>query len=154
MTHARSLEGLLDKADISDVIHAYCYNFDRGNAGGVAALFTDDALISYGPDVPDLSGSVALQAMVAQGADTLFAATSHHVSNITIAFDGPGAATSNCYVYAWHRYLETNEESELWGQYDHTFRRTPDGWKISRLVLSAAGTRNFHRERMHTIPRA
>ncbi|MEO0701747.1 MAG: nuclear transport factor 2 family protein [Pseudomonadota bacterium] len=153
MTYAPSLEGLLDKADITEVIHAYCYHFDRADADAVAALFTEDALVDYGPDVDDLHGSAALRDMVSRGTSTLFAATSHHVSNVSIRFDGPDQATSNCYVYAWHRYLETNEESELWGQYDHSFRRTPSGWRISRLVLSAVGLRNFHRARMHPIPR-
>lgn len=153
MTHARALDGLLAKADITDLIHAYCYHFDRANADAVAALFTEDAVVDYGPDVEDLHGSAVLRTMVSRGTSTLFAATSHHVSNVSITFDGPNRATSNCYVYAWHRYLESNEESELWGQYDHDFRRTLSGWRISRLVLSAAGTRNFHRARMHATPR-
>ncbi|MEL7375071.1 MAG: nuclear transport factor 2 family protein, partial [Pseudomonadota bacterium] len=149
----RTLDGLLDKADITELIHAYCYHFDRANADAVAALFTEDAVVDYGPDVEDLHGSAALRTMVSRGTSNLFAATSHHVSNVAITFDGPNCATSNCYVYAWHRYLESNEESELWGQYDQDFRRTSSGWRMSRLVLSAAGTRNFHRARMHAIPR-
>ncbi len=40
MDHATSLEGLLDKAAIADAIHAYCYHFDRAEAGKVLSLFT------------------------------------------------------------------------------------------------------------------
>ena len=54
MTHARTLEGLLDKDEIAGLVHAYCAHFDRAEAEAVAALFTDDAEIDYGPDVPTL----------------------------------------------------------------------------------------------------
>ncbi|PWJ17033.1 nuclear transport factor 2 family protein [Jannaschia seohaensis] len=153
MPHARTLEGLCDRAEITDLIHAYCFHFDRADPDGVAALFTEDAVIDYGPDVDIVTGAAALHAMVTKGATTLFAATSHHVSNVTVTFETPDRATSNCYLYAWHRYRADGRESELWGQYDHTFQRTGAGWRIARLTLSAAGTRAFHRANMHPVPR-
>ncbi|MEM9477692.1 MAG: nuclear transport factor 2 family protein [Pseudomonadota bacterium] len=153
MPDTDTLQTLVDKDEITGLIHAYCYHFDRADPDAVAALLTDDAVIDYGPDVANLTSAAALHEMVTRGATNLFAATSHHVSNIAITLDGPDAAESNCYLYAWHRYRQDNAESELWGQYDHSFRRTPEGWRISRLVLSAAGMRSFHRDRMHPVPR-
>ena len=44
MDHDRSLEGLLDKAEIINLIHAYCSHFDRAEADEVLALFTEDAV--------------------------------------------------------------------------------------------------------------
>ena len=32
MDHSRTLDGLADKADIADLIHAYCLHFDRAEA--------------------------------------------------------------------------------------------------------------------------
>ena len=153
MSHARSLDGVLDKIEITEVINAYCLHFDRAEADAVIAQFTEDATVDYGPDVSPMVGVSEFGPMIKGGLAGLFAATSHHVSNISIQFQGQDSAASICYLYAWHRYLETNEESELWGQYHHEFRRTPDGWKISRLVLRAAGMKNFHRENMHPIGR-
>jgi ketosteroid isomerase-like protein len=153
MDAARSLECLVDKDLIRDVIHAYCLHFDRAEVEEVLALFTPDAVVDYGPDVPTMTGRDALAAMVRRGLEEFFAATSHHVSNVMIDFDGPDAARSLSYLYAWHSYRDGRPESELWGQYRHEFRRMPDGWRISRLVLSAAGARNFHRDRMHPIGR-
>lgn len=153
MNHAQTLNGLIDKADIADLIHAYCFHFDRAEAEAVIDLFTKDALIDYGPDVPPMSGQAAFGPMIERGLAELFAATSHHVSNISIRFDGPDAATSNCYLYAWHRYRDRAETSELWGQYHHGFRRTAAGWKIVRLVVYAAGAKDFHRQNMHPIGR-
>jgi ketosteroid isomerase-like protein len=153
MEHERSLNGLLDKADITDVIHAYCFHFDRAEAGSVLALFTEDAIVDYGPDVPTMTGIAEITPMVTQGLATFFAATSHHVSNITIRFGTPDDATSLCYLYAWHKYQDGRPNSELWGQYHHALRRTKEGWKISKLVLKAAGLHGFHRDQMHPIGR-
>lgn len=153
MDHARSLAGLLDKAEITDLIHAYCYHFDRAEAERVCGLFTEDAVIDYGPDVPTMTGLRDFAPMLSRGLAEVFAATSHHVSNIVIRFETPDEATSVSYLYAWHRYKGSDKVSELWGQYHHSFRRGADGWKISRLVLLAAGTKDFHRENMHPIGR-
>ena len=153
MDHARTLQGLIDKDEIADLIHAYCYHFDRAEADEVVALFTADAVIDYGPDVAPMTGADAFGPMIRAGVATRFAASSHHVSNITVRFDGPDTATSVAYLYAWHRYRETGETGELWGQYHNAYRRTPEGWRIARLVLKAAGMENFHRANMHPIGR-
>lgn len=144
---------LLDRQAITSLIHAYCWHFDRNRPRALAALFTADARIDYGPEFPDLIGRPAIEQGVARGLETLFAATSHHVSNIEITFDGPDAARSDCYLYAWQRYLDGRPEGELWGSYHHRFVRTEEGWRIALLVLTAAGARSFHRATMHGIGR-
>lgn len=153
MENSELLQGLLDKSAIADVIHAYCLHFDRAEAEAVVALFTDDALVDYGPDVPTMNGLDEIKPMITKGLEDLFAATSHHISNIAIQFEGPDRATSVCYLYAWHRYQHNDRDGELWGQYHHEFRRTDNGWKIAKLVLCAAGTDGFHRQTMHPIGR-
>lgn len=153
MDHAKGLEELLDKAAIADIIHAYCYHFDRAEADEVLALFTGDAVVDYGPDVPTMTGVEEIGPMVTGGLANFFAATSHHISNVAIQFDGPDVAQSVSYLYAWHRYQDERPNSELWGQYHHELCRTSEGWKISRLVLCAAGSDGFHRDAMHPIGR-
>src|SRR5215471_5370613 len=37
-----------DRAAISDLLARYCHNFDRGDADGVAGLFTDDGVFDLG----------------------------------------------------------------------------------------------------------
>ncbi len=96
-----------------------------------------------------MKGVDEISPMISRGLAELFAATSHHVSNIVIRFDGPDAATSICYLYAMQRYLGSDAVSELWGQYHHSFCRAGTGWQISRLVLRAVGMKDFHRENMH-----
>jgi uncharacterized protein (TIGR02246 family) len=153
MDDTTALRRLIDKDAIMGVIHAYCYHFDRNEPDAVAALFTPDAVVDYGPETPDLIGPTAIRAAVAAGLQHTFAATSHHVSNFDIRFDGPDRARGICYLYAWHRYHSGAPEGELWAQYHHDFTRTEGGWRIARLVLKAAGTRDFHRGAMHPIGR-
>ncbi len=153
MDYERSLEGLLDKAAIADVIHAYCFHFDRAEAEEVLSLFTADAVVDYGPDVPTMAGLDEIRPMIVKGLANFFAATSHHISNVTIRFGGPDVAKAVSYLYAWHRYKDGRPNSELWGQYHHELQRTSDGWKVSHLVLKAAGSDGFHRDTMHSIGR-
>ena len=146
------LRRMLDRQAIEDLIHSYCECFDRNDPEGVGAVFTADAGTAYTPDTDNIRGA-AMAAAVAVGLRDLFAATSHHISNIRIDFEGPDEARALSYVYAWHRYHGDAPDGYLWGRYRHRFTRTPAGWKISALRLEGAGTRDFHRERMHPIGR-
>jgi ketosteroid isomerase-like protein len=149
-TRVRRLE---DERDIAELFHAYAYHFDRNEPDLVAALFTEHAIIDYGPEVPPIHGRDQVVARIASGLVETFAATSHHISNISIRLQGEDAATGVAYVYAWHRYLDGAPDGHLWGQYHNQFRRTDDGWRIAALVLRAAGTELFHRLTMHPIGR-
>ncbi len=148
------MEPLMDARDaIRSLIHGYCFHFDRNEPDEVAALFTQDATIDYGPEHPPIVGRDAIEPTIAVGLRERFEATSHHVSNIEITFVGEDDARSVSYLYAWHAYVDGSPDGELWGRYVHRFRREDGRWLISELVLQAAGTRNFHRARMHPIGR-
>lgn len=154
MAHTSELLGELhDRQRIADLIYAYCDHFDRNEPEAVAALFTADATVDYGPETATIVGAAAVASTIAVGLERTFAATSHHVSNIRISFDGPDAANSVSYVYAWHRYVDGTADGELWGRYRHRLERTAAGWRIAELVLEAAGTDHFHRATMHPIGR-
>jgi ketosteroid isomerase-like protein len=144
---------LVDRQEIADLIHAYCFHFDNNEPDAVAALFTDDATVDYGPEAPTIVGSDAIATTIAVGLEKTFAATSHHVSNIQIVFEGPAEVRSVTYLYAWHRYVDGSPDGELWGRYRHRFVRTDAGWRISELRLEAAGMVDFHRATMHPIGR-
>jgi ketosteroid isomerase-like protein len=150
---AAALRELADRQAIVDLIHAYCFHFDNNEPEAVAALFTRDATVDYGPEVPDIIGAAAIEETIASGLERTFAATSHHVSNIDISFEAADAARATTYLYAWHRYVDGSPDGELWGRYLHSFTRDEAGWRISSLVLQAAGTVDFHRTSMHAIGR-
>ena len=138
---------------IADLIYAYCDHFDRNEPEQVAALFTPDATVDYGPEATTIVGRDAIAPTIAVGLERTFAATSHHVSNIRLVFESPDEARAVTYLYAWHRYVDGSPDGELWGRYHHRFKRTDDGWRISELVLEAAGMVSFHRATMHAIGR-
>jgi ketosteroid isomerase-like protein len=144
---------LLDRQAIADLIHAYCRHFDQNEPKEVAALFTAGATIDYGPESATVVGSASIAASIATGLEQTFAATSHHVSNMELRFNGPDSARGVTYLYAWHRYRDGSPDGELWGRYHHRFERTADGWRIAELVLRAAGSVDFHRATMHPIGR-
>lgn len=143
---------MADRLQISELVNSYARHFDLNEPERVAALFTVDARIDYGPEVPTIHGRDQIAERIGFGLREIFAATSHHISNASITFGGPGVAEGEFYVYAWHRYVD-GSEGHLWGRYQNTFERTGEGWRISRLVLQAAGTRGFHRSSMHLIGR-
>ena len=147
------VQELADRQAIADLIHAYCFHFDNNEPEAVAALFTAGAVVDYGPEATTIVGADAIAATIAVGLERTFLATSHHVSNMQIAFDDPEHARSVSYLYAWHRYVDGSPDGELWGCYRHVFVRERDGWRISSLVLEAAGTVEFHRAAMHDIGR-
>ena len=147
------LREFADRQAITDLIHAYCFHFDNNEPDAVAALFTDNATVDYGPESATIVGSAAIATTVAVGLERTFDATSHHVSNIRITFEGSDRARSVTYLYAWHRYVDGSPDGELWGRYRHRFSRTDAGWRIRELLLEAAGTVDFHRAKMHPIGR-
>lgn len=148
-----TLQELQDRQAITELIYRYCECFDRNDPAGVGALFTADAVIDYNPDTPNIIGSKVAET-IAVGLRDTFAATSHHVSNVMISFEGVDQAQSLCYIDAWHRYHGERPDGFLWGRYVHRFQRTAGGWRITALLLQAAGTIDFHRQRMHGIGRA
>src|SRR4029079_8267799 len=108
-----------DRQAIADLIHAYCFHFDNNEPEAVAALFTADAVGDYGAEAATIVGADAIAATIAVGLVRTFLATSHHVSNIQIAFDDREHARSVSYLYAWHRYVDGSPDGELWGRYRH-----------------------------------
>lgn len=149
----RGVQELLDRQAIADLIHAYCFHFDQNEPTQVAALFTAGATVDYGPEAATITGGDSIAATIAAGLEHTFAATSHHVSNIQLTFEDDDTARGITYLYAWHRYVDGSPDGELWGRYHHRFERTAAGWKIAELVLTAAGTVDFHRATMHPIGR-
>jgi len=148
---ADRLQQLVDREEIGRLFHRYAWHFDRNEPALVAALFTADALVDYGPEVEVAVGRDVIEARVRGGLEATFAATSHHISNVEVTLRDSQNAHGTAYVYAWHRYCNGAPDGYLWGQYHNRFERTPDGWRISALRLHGAGTVDFHRLTMHPV---
>ena len=143
-----AVRDLVARQAICDVIHAYCRGVDTLDADAVAALFTDDCVVDYGPGLGrPTHGSAALAARLASGLPR-FAATSHHVSNIEIELDRDAtSATAITYLLAWHRYPDDRPDAIMYARYHDRFVLRDDGrrptWLIAERVLRVAGQQGF-----------
>lgn len=150
---AGAVRRLEDRQMITDVIHGYCFHFDNNEPELLAALFTDDVELDYGPDRPAIHGREEAQERLASGLDRVFAATSHNVSNIQLRFEGQDRCQGTTYLYAWHRYHDGAPDGHLWARYHHRFVRTVQGWRIAWLQLRVLGTVDFHSLEVYPAPR-
>ena len=57
----------LDRQAVEELVHKYCYFFDRNLPEELAALFTEDAVVDYGPEMANLVGRVQILEMVSKG---------------------------------------------------------------------------------------
>jgi 3-phenylpropionate/cinnamic acid dioxygenase small subunit len=134
---------LVETNRIHRLLSDYAYYLDMNLPDELAALFTEDCYVAYGPDF-GAEGRAAYRETL-DGIGTFFAATSHHVSNIVVDF-GPGRDTARVRsaLYAWHRYTRERPDGHFFGQYHDDLVRTDDGWRFARRELRAAGVVDFH----------
>jgi len=140
----------LDRLAVEELVHKYCYYFDRNLPEELSKLFTEDAEVDYGPEVANLIGRAQIFEMVSKGLAETFAATSHHISNFIVTFKNDTSATSNSYLYAWHKYHSREEIGHLWGGYEHEFVKIDGKWFIKKLKLFGVCTQDFHRTTLHS----
>lgn len=148
-----SLKRHRHRSAITEALHAYAFHIDRNEPEEIGRLFTSDAVVDYGPEMGVIYGRAMLVKSISRGLNELFAATSHHISNVSIDFDGDESARVVAYVYAWHRYRDGSPDGYLWGQYHASLRNADDRWQFTRLKLKLAGSVDFHRNKYHSIGR-
>src|SRR5438552_860540 len=92
---------LADRQEIADLLHEYCRALDLMDLAAIAAVFTEDCRVEYGPE--DRLRSQGASG-VAKSLERMWrwARTSHHLANGQIAFEAPDPAPSGSYRLAWH----------------------------------------------------
>ena len=125
-----------DRQAIADVLVEYCCALDLMDLPALAALFTDDCVVEYGPgEFLQSHGSAAL----AKSLERMWrwSRTSHHLSNVLIRFDGSDAAFCRSYVHAWHERPD-GSTATIFGQYRDRFVRREQLWRIAerRMLMS------------------
>jgi hypothetical protein len=123
---------------ITETLQDYSYYVDRNDARGlVQEVFCEDGEFELGAR----HAVIGREELAKMFAKTLapFRATSHHVSNIRIRFQGDDRAESSAYVYAWHIAADDGHRIDLWGRYHDRLRLTAEGWRIAVRRLTVAG---------------
>jgi len=135
-TTATSLQDLLDRAAISDLVLNYATGIDRRDWQLYRSIFTD--VVAF--DFTTWSGvkqDMTADAWVKSVRETLacFDATQHTMSNHVIVLSGD-RATITVHMNALHYFA--GEVQQLGGFYTHQLRRGQEGWKICacRLVIT------------------
>ncbi len=126
---ASQLRKLSDREEISFLLNEYCRALDAMDLDAVAAVFTEDCVVEYGPeDRLKSHGKPAIR----KGLERLWRwkRTSHHLSNIQISFTSEDEAHANSYIIAWHERPDGGTAT-VWGQYQDTFVRKKEGWRLS-----------------------
>jgi ketosteroid isomerase-like protein len=118
---------LRDRQEITDVIYEYCRALDAMDLDALAALFTVDCEVDYGPQIQS-HGAAALRRDLERM--WRWARTSHHSSNVQIDFVDADTATACSYVMAWHEAPD-GTTATMMGQYHDRLRRGPSGWRIA-----------------------
>ena len=134
--HERSLQELIDRQRITDVLVEYCCALDRMDLPRLAALFTGDCVVDYGPQEELQSqGAAALEKSLQRM--WRWSRTSHHLGNVRIDFAGDDEARVSSYVHAWHERADGSTATIL-GQYHDRFVRDATGWRIAerRMLMN------------------
>ena len=129
---------LADRQEISELLVEYCRALDVMDLAAIARVFTADCEVEYGPEDRLRSRG---SAGVAKSLERMWrwARTSHHLSNIQIAFDGADHARSISYVLAWHERPDGSTATVM-GQYHDRLVRTDKGWRIATRRMEMNGS--------------
>lgn len=128
---------LSDRQAITDVLIEYCSALDRMDLPRLAALFTDDCVVEYGPE-PALQsrGAAALEKSLQRM--WRWQRTSHHLSNVQIGFTTDDEARTSSYVHAWHERPD-GSTATIFGIYKDLFVRGDNGWRIAERRMEMNG---------------
>jgi 3-phenylpropionate/cinnamic acid dioxygenase small subunit len=144
---------ITDRTAITEVLYTYARLVDERDFAAVAGVFTDDCLAEYGLREDDTMRSAAavvgwLTRQLADGT-----ATSHHISNVLIAFTDTDNAETTSYVHAWHGIAGAPVDPIVLARYVDRFVRTPTGWRIAHRRMFAHGLVGFPDGILRPLPR-
>jgi hypothetical protein len=130
---------LEDRAQISEQVIRYAMGVDRHDWAMFADCFTDPVYADFsGGGIP--AATVPRAELVARVSTALngFTATQHISPNHVIEFDASDADRAVChsYMYAQH-LLRGSGHGEFYllrGSYANHMLRTPQGWRIERII--------------------
>lgn len=126
------LQWLIDRAEISDLFHAFARAIDEKDQAAYADTFAEDGSVKLPHGT--FEGREAIRAM--RGPPPQWG--THHIhGNHQITFDGD-RATARAYVIASHTFekavLDNNARAGGW--YDATLVRTAEGWRFKTIALT------------------
>lgn len=132
------LTDILDHAAVFDLTVDYCTALDSGDWDALRVVFTAEATARLGGTDHDGIDEIIERCSTAlTGLD----ASQHMISNHRIHVDDDHASCT-CSVQAQHvrAAADGGPNYIVGGRYDDQLLRTPDGWRITRRVLTVLWT--------------
>jgi len=137
MIDEAAVQGLIDRAAVSDVVHAYATAVDSRDWGLFGSLFADTLFLDFRSFHPSLYKTVTREELIGitrsiEGLD----ATQHLSTQHRHSIDG-NRATCISYMHAGHFLTREGQQHAcfLYGHYTYELVRNGPGWIIDRYGL-------------------
>lgn len=139
------LPELLDRAEITDVLHRYTSAVDTASWEDLDGVFTPDARIDYSQSGGTIGAYPEVRAWLAENLYAFAIRTMHTLGQVVITVDGDAAEVA---AYFDNPMVISDGQGgerivEVGGIYQHAFVRTPAGWRSRELVEQVVWTRGF-----------
>ncbi|MEV8417647.1 nuclear transport factor 2 family protein [Streptomyces niveus] len=129
LSESGSVRELLDRAAITDLIHAVAHAMDARDWNLLAACYAPDAVGNY--TNAEIEGREAITAGTKAFLEPLDV-TQHLVGNLQITVEADTATTHATFI---GQHVRNGGQYILGGNYDDSLRRTDEGWKITRRQI-------------------
>ncbi|MGV3768947.1 MAG: nuclear transport factor 2 family protein [Sphingobium phenoxybenzoativorans] len=126
----------MDHKEIEDKVGLWCRIVDTHAMNRMGEVFADDIFWDYGKGTTEQGLKNITHRIEAHLVDTPnCSATQHRLANMRIDVNGD-EAESEAYFVGVHAGAGEYEGKTLlqWGNYNDFWKRTPDGWRISRRI--------------------
>ena len=133
MTTDSAVQALTDRIEITDTIYRYASCIDVRDGDGIRAVLADDLWAQYGNAEPVIGGDAVVKWIKESIEDCVW---QHHFLNVYhVDLDGDRAKV--LVYHTSHQVFASDPDTVnvLVGRYHNEVVRTPDGWKIGRLLF-------------------
>lgn len=129
------LQALLDKQEITELVHAYCNAADRHDHEKMRALYHSDAIDDHGAFFKGLAMEFIDKLPEIQAPMEIL---HHNVTTLNIALDGD-YAEGEVYVLAFHKVQVSGDSVDLLigGRYFDKYEKREGSWKFSHRAVVA-----------------
>jgi 3-phenylpropionate/cinnamic acid dioxygenase small subunit len=140
MSDSRSLQDILDRLDVQDVLFRYARALDTRDWELLRSCFQPDVVATY-DELGEQQGYDAVEQLCRRALEPL-AATQHLIGNVEVFLDGDNAR-SRCNLQSMHVRSRRDGDDNfiVAGVYLDELRRTADGWRIARRRLQRVWTK-------------
>lgn len=132
-------DALVDEASIRRLMDRYGSGVDERNWVDFSEIFDDPLEVDFSGMDASMAPATLARADHVAGAKAVigqFDATQHMITNIQVELAGDRARARAVFrAEHWLGGLRSASRYTMFGVYENGFRRTPAGWRISRLVL-------------------